>query len=327
MKMLNQPFDLETERRSAEEHLRYEHGTLPTARTAFVGWREKHKGQLAEDIRRLAIPFEEEKEPMTDPRAMEENTATMNSLAGGDHAQLFGAPRVDRLAKMFTWQNELDGRVGKDHAAEQTDRPRKINTLQGLVRACRHECVELEASTPWKWWRSKEAQGYNKQNIKVEIVDLQHFIMSMALALGLDFRGFASLGMTDKHLSPDIDRLRALFSSAANDLDDLVGNSYATLHADEDEQIAMIQYLVAKMQQQLALLLDTTPWENTRHAFLTEDAKKLVGRLEQLNIMLALALGLTDDDFFGAYEKKMAVNHQRQDTGYVVKDEHDCEHI
>jgi dimeric dUTPase (all-alpha-NTP-PPase superfamily) len=38
-------------------------------------------------------------------------------------------------------------------------------------------------------------------------------------------------------------------------------------------------------------------------------------------------LGMTADDVFEAYLKKNKVNHERQDTGYIVKDENDCRHI
>ena len=40
-----------------------------------------------------------------------------------------------------------------------------------------------------------------------------------------------------------------------------------------------------------------------------------------------LRLGMTPDDVYQAYLKKNAVNHQRQDSGYVKKDEADSKHI
>jgi hypothetical protein len=38
-------------------------------------------------------------------------------------------------------------------------------------------------------------------------------------------------------------------------------------------------------------------------------------------------LGMTADDVYQAYLKKNQVNHQRQETGYVKKDEADSKHI
>jgi dimeric dUTPase (all-alpha-NTP-PPase superfamily) len=44
-------------------------------------------------------------------------------------------------------------------------------------------------------------------------------------------------------------------------------------------------------------------------------------------VSLAQTLGMTADDVYQAYLKKNAVNHQRQDSGYVKKDEADSKHI
>ena len=42
---------------------------------------------------------------------------------------------------------------------------------------------------------------------------------------------------------------------------------------------------------------------------------------------LAQTLGMTADDVYQAYLKKNQVNHQRQESGYVKKDEADSKHI
>jgi dimeric dUTPase (all-alpha-NTP-PPase superfamily) len=44
-------------------------------------------------------------------------------------------------------------------------------------------------------------------------------------------------------------------------------------------------------------------------------------------VSLAQTLGMTADDVYQAYLKKNQVNHQRQETGYVQKDESDSKHI
>jgi len=44
-------------------------------------------------------------------------------------------------------------------------------------------------------------------------------------------------------------------------------------------------------------------------------------------LALAQTLGMTADDVYQAYLKKNAVNLQRQDSGYVRKDEADSKHI
>jgi dimeric dUTPase (all-alpha-NTP-PPase superfamily) len=41
-------------------------------------------------------------------------------------------------------------------------------------------------------------------------------------------------------------------------------------------------------------------------------------------ISAAQFLGMSADELFDLYTKKHKVNHQRQDSGYVEKDENDC---
>ena len=38
-------------------------------------------------------------------------------------------------------------------------------------------------SVPWKWWA--KYQEFDKQNAKVEVVDMFHFLISLAQTLGL----------------------------------------------------------------------------------------------------------------------------------------------
>jgi dimeric dUTPase (all-alpha-NTP-PPase superfamily) len=44
-------------------------------------------------------------------------------------------------------------------------------------------------------------------------------------------------------------------------------------------------------------------------------------------VSLAQTLGMSADDVYQAYLKKNQVNHARQETGYVRKDETDSKHI
>jgi dimeric dUTPase (all-alpha-NTP-PPase superfamily) len=44
-------------------------------------------------------------------------------------------------------------------------------------------------------------------------------------------------------------------------------------------------------------------------------------------VSIAQVLGMGADDVYQAYVKKNQVNHQRQDSGYAVKDNADSKHI
>ena len=62
-------------------------------------------------------------------------------------------------------------------------------------KALQEEAKELDAELLWKWWSKDKI---NMQNIRVEIVDIMHFLVSLALAAGLTAEEFHRL-YTAKH--------------------------------------------------------------------------------------------------------------------------------
>jgi len=67
--------------------------------------------------------------------------------------------------------------------------------LRNYLTALKAEAAEVEQDLLWKWW-SKDR--IDMQNIRVEIVDLMHFLTSMALVAGLTPDDFHRL-YTKKH--------------------------------------------------------------------------------------------------------------------------------
>ena len=51
------------------------------------------------------------------------------------------------------------------------------------TESTQQELAELTDSVPWKWWA--KYQDFDKQNAKVEIVDLFHFLISLAQVMGM----------------------------------------------------------------------------------------------------------------------------------------------
>jgi len=82
----------------------------------------------------------------------------------------------DKLAGLFYLQKLLNKRIGVD-----TDNMTAAQRQQWLLNYClamRQEVAELVDCVPWKWWASY--QKFDRQNARVEIVDLLHFLISMA---------------------------------------------------------------------------------------------------------------------------------------------------
>jgi len=90
-------------------------------------------------------------------------------------------PFMDKLDNIFELQDELNRRIGVDMSSlNDEDRAKWI---LNYVRAMQQELAELTDSVPWKWWA--KYQDFDKQNAKVEIVDLFHFLISLAQVMGM----------------------------------------------------------------------------------------------------------------------------------------------
>jgi len=102
-----------------------------------------------------------------------------------------------------------------------------------------------------------------------------------------------------------------------------------TRNMDESQQVQWVLNYVRAMQQEMAELTDSVPWKwwAKYQEFDKQNARVEVIDLFHFLISAAQVLGMSADDVYQAYLKKNAVNHQRQDSGYVKKDEDDSRHI
>jgi dimeric dUTPase (all-alpha-NTP-PPase superfamily) len=89
--------------------------------------------------------------------------------------------KMDKLDHMFEMQTILTGRIGLNN--EALDEQGKIKWILNYSRAMQQELAELIDSVPWKWWA--KYQVFNEQNARVEIIDLFHFLIAMAQAVGM----------------------------------------------------------------------------------------------------------------------------------------------
>ena len=89
--------------------------------------------------------------------------------------------KTDRLAEIFDMQEALNQRIGVDARGMNEDE--QVTWLLQYSRAMSQELAELTDSVPWKWWA--KYQTFDKQNARVEVVDMLHFLVSMAQVLGM----------------------------------------------------------------------------------------------------------------------------------------------
>ena len=78
-------------------------------------------------------------------------------------------------------QDALNKRIGVS-LPPPTDEE-KAKWILNYTRAMQQEMAELTDSVPWKWWA--KYQKFYEQNARVEVVDLFHFLISMAQVLGM----------------------------------------------------------------------------------------------------------------------------------------------
>lgn len=88
---------------------------------------------------------------------------------------------MDKFDEIFRMQSTLNQRIGVDTAAMDDDEQAKW--VLNYTRALQQETAELIDSVPWKWWA--KYQEFDKQNARVEVVDLFHFLVSLAQVLGM----------------------------------------------------------------------------------------------------------------------------------------------
>ena len=87
----------------------------------------------------------------------------------------------DQFRELFRMQKALNERIGvrTDHMTNED----RVTWVLNYCRAMSQEIAELTDSVPWKWWA--KYQSFDAQNARVEVVDLFHFLISLAQVLGM----------------------------------------------------------------------------------------------------------------------------------------------
>lgn len=89
------------------------------------------------------------------------------------------------LNNMFEAQLNLQRALKNDLTTQEY---KTINILSAI-----DELTEVLRCTPWKPW--KKNQSLNLENFKEEIIDLQHFVINLALSADMDAKEFHDLFM------------------------------------------------------------------------------------------------------------------------------------
>ena len=96
-------------------------------------------------------------------------------------ADIRGMDQPDQLRELFRMQKALNERIGVK--TNKFNDEQKTEWVLNYCRAMSQELAELTDSVPWKWWA--KYQKLDEQNARVEVVDLFHFLISLAQTLGM----------------------------------------------------------------------------------------------------------------------------------------------
>lgn len=91
---------------------------------------------------------------------------------------------ADMLEDIFKKQKELDDLVKETKKIQKLDYSfNKNEWIDKMSTAMIAEAVELKEESNWKWW--KKPKEMDVTAIRVELVDILHFWISLCLKLGI----------------------------------------------------------------------------------------------------------------------------------------------
>jgi len=182
---------------------------------------------------------------------------------------------MDKILQMLELQQQLNDAtngLGWEDGMTKNDKPIDWKRCTYL------ECSELIESYPWKHWKNIDARP-DYANIKIEAVDIWHFIMSQ----GLEDYKRGDLGSIET-LANNINSL-ANFATFSGELKENFKDYY--------EQIAVVEVLMKTL-------------------FCGGSTEKLMAAF----IDVAMQSGLNLDTLYTLYVGKNILNQFRQDHGY-----------
>ncbi len=87
---------------------------------------------------------------------------------------------IDKLEILFDLQNTFDEYIREKRSLDYSN---KEEWVQKICTAIITEACELNDACNWKWWKNKKKIDWD--NVKEEIIDLWHFLISVSLKVGL----------------------------------------------------------------------------------------------------------------------------------------------
>lgn len=182
---------------------------------------------------------------------------------------------MSKIKSMLMLQQELnDNTNGEGWEKGITKQGKPIDWKRCILL----ESAELIESYPWKHWKNIDAPA-DKENIKIEVVDIWHFVMSEILKINA-----TTSNKTIENLIEEINSLSnfSMLQNPSNEIAD-----------DHFEQIANIENFIK-------ILLNSQDWQEMTDSY----------------FFIVSQSGLNLDSLYQLYIGKNILNKFRQDNGY-----------
>ena len=180
---------------------------------------------------------------------------------------------MEKIYEMLTLQNELNNDTNGPRWREGVTKNGKIINWKRCITM---ETAELIDSFPWKHWKNIDAQP-NYENVKIELVDIWHFVMSYLL----------------QHNPLD---------EAARMIDNL---------KDTKSDIKITQWQNDKVDKYLDIFEELMAL-----SLIKNDSEMLQESLVEQFFKACDAVGLSFEELYRLYIGKNALNQFRQEHGY-----------
>ncbi len=86
---------------------------------------------------------------------------------------------MDKLEEIFKLQKSLDNMIIEKRNLNYSNEEWIVKKISAIS----NELAELQDEVNWKWWKNEK--DVNWKNVKLEIIDIWHFLISMSIDAGM----------------------------------------------------------------------------------------------------------------------------------------------
>ncbi len=207
---------------------------------------------------------------------------------------------VPLFTQIVSMQFKLNDKIGKEWLIKPNNN----------LRAVFIECAELMDSTAWKWWKHQEM---DKENIKVELIDIFHFLIS-AISCDVYHSSDDYKNMSEKdfieHLGVYLHNLVFKVYNKSQDMDFFDALNDVEMGVSDSLDKERSEEIIENSREMFRVCV-----ESLASICVAEGVRSSQKAVESWANLWVL-MGFTLEDLYKEYMVKNILNGFRQDHGY-----------